>query len=610
MCIRDSHAHTCGLAADGTAWCWGNGANGRLGNNDTSDQTRPVPVDVGVTVMVQDVGGDVGEQVTFTAVGDGLGPVSYQWFRDGVEIGGATDPTYERTLIAGDHEVDFSVTITNPFSQTASDTATVTSEPTADAGGPYQVDEGDTVQLDASGSSDDDGDTLTFVWDLDDDGQYDDAVGVSPTFDATGLSGPDTIDIAVQVSDGTTTDVDTTTVTVEDVPVTELPTVTFTGDAADLVVTTVPDTSVTIEVEVTPAEAEVGWDLDGDGDFDDATGTAATLTPNAIGVMPVAARATTDGGSAVDILSLVVADPDAVTVRAAGASRIDTALQTSKGTFADGAADAVVLARADVFADALAGTALAVRGNAPLLLTPASAVPDAVLAEIDRVLGDGGGTIYLLGGLGALPQTIADQLAPRPTTRLAGESRYDTAIAIADEIIALTGAPDTVLIARGDDFPDGLAAGAVAGTANGVVVLTAGSSPATATNTFLAEHPAADLIAVGGAAATAHPDAEPIVGTNRYATAVAVADRFLTTPTVVGIARGNDFPDAMTGGVHIARLGGPLLLTLPATLPGGTATWLCTNHTILTAAHAYGGTGAIHDTTLTHIHNTTNGTTC
>ena len=44
--LTASTAHTCGLAADGTAWCWGHGTNGQLGNNDTSNHNSPVAVDM------------------------------------------------------------------------------------------------------------------------------------------------------------------------------------------------------------------------------------------------------------------------------------------------------------------------------------------------------------------------------------------------------------------------------------------------------------------------------------------------------------------------------------------------------------------------------------
>jgi PKD repeat protein len=61
--------------------------------------------------------------------------------------------------------------------------------PTADANGPYTVDEGSPVTLDGSGSSDPDGDVVNYEWDLDYDGQFDDATGVTAfvTYDDNGL---------------------------------------------------------------------------------------------------------------------------------------------------------------------------------------------------------------------------------------------------------------------------------------------------------------------------------------------------------------------------------------------------------------------------------------
>jgi predicted extracellular nuclease len=86
--------------------------------------------------------------------------------------------------------------------------------PTVSAGGPYSVDEGGTVTLHATGS-DADGDTLTYAWDLDGDGQYDDAVGANPAYAAG--DGPATVAVSVQASDGTATASDSAQVTVANV---------------------------------------------------------------------------------------------------------------------------------------------------------------------------------------------------------------------------------------------------------------------------------------------------------------------------------------------------------------------------------------------------------
>ena len=58
--------------------------------------------------------------------------------------------------------------------------------PIADAGCHYFADEGTTITLNASGSYDPDGTIVSYAWDLDDDGLYDDASGVTAAFSSTG----------------------------------------------------------------------------------------------------------------------------------------------------------------------------------------------------------------------------------------------------------------------------------------------------------------------------------------------------------------------------------------------------------------------------------------
>ena len=83
---------------------------------------------------------------------------------------------------------------------------------------------------------------------------------------------------------------------------------------------------------------------------------------------------------------------------------------------------------------------------------------------------------------------------------------------------------------------------------------------------YLTAHPGT-VYAIGGPAALADPSATPLTGADRYATAAAVAGLF-SSPTLVGIASGVTFPDALTGGAYEAHVGGPLLLTDPATAAG------------------------------------------
>ena len=87
-------------------------------------------------------------------------------------------------------------------------TIILNSPPTADAGGPYALFEGDILTLDGSNSDDADDDSLTYAWDINGDGVFTDAAGESPTLTWAQLNGlgivdgPATRNVRVQVSDG------------------------------------------------------------------------------------------------------------------------------------------------------------------------------------------------------------------------------------------------------------------------------------------------------------------------------------------------------------------------------------------------------------------------
>jgi hypothetical protein len=103
--------------------------------------------------------------------------------------------------------------------------------PVADANGPYTIDEGTSLSLDGTGSSDPEGDPLTYNWDIDDDGNYDDATGETPTISwselvSLGLNDNGIYSIGLEVSDGVSSDTDSTTVTINNVA----PTITANGD--------------------------------------------------------------------------------------------------------------------------------------------------------------------------------------------------------------------------------------------------------------------------------------------------------------------------------------------------------------------------------------------
>ncbi len=187
-------------------------------------------------------------------------------------------------------------------------------------------------------------------------------------------------------------------------------------------------------------------------------------------------------------------------------------------------------------------------------------------------------------GGAALPD---DALAAR---RYAGADRYETAA-----LTALRANPDgamTAIIARGDAFPDGLAASYLAGVEGAPILLTAPTTLPAATLDGLDQLGAQRAIIVGGVAAIdqsvedalarrlGEGNVDRIDGSNRYETAAFIyneagtlgtlrdlsgaSDRQLRTAVV---ASGRSFPDALAAGPLAAAAGVPILLTEPDTLP-------------------------------------------
>ncbi|MGI9016987.1 MAG: S8 family serine peptidase [Euzebya sp.] len=251
-----------------------------------------------------------------------------------------------------------------------------------------------------------------------------------------------------------------------------------------------------------------------------------------------------------------------------------------------------VLARDDEFADAMAGASLS--GAGPLLLTSAESLDSGVAAELQRILPDGG-VVYLLGGERALPAAIADQVRSLgfAVRRLAGPTRVETALQVADAVVALaSGTSSDVLVARAhgpQDNPTAAWADAISAGAHGArtttpVVLTAGESLHPAVAEWIRASGRRPVLLGGEAALTsavagALPGAERVAGPDRAATAAAVAGQLWGQPAPLAAAvvingwhdRGWAFGLAAAG--LAADVGAPLLL-VGGTVPPATAALL------------------------------------
>jgi len=190
--------------------------------------------------------------------------------------------------------------------------------------------------------------------------------------------------------------------------------------------------------------------------------------------------------------------------RLSGADRLETAIEVSRAGYGDNEAQAVVLAFAGGYADALAAGPLAAHVGGPILLTYGDSLDSRVEDEIVRALGPGG-KVYVVGGAAVIGESVESRLEQvgLPHVRVAGVNRYATAAKIA----ALLPEPGAIFLASGHGYADGLAAGPAAVAAGGVIVLTADASLPPETAAFLDDHDTVPRFAVGGAASRAMPSA-------------------------------------------------------------------------------------------------------
>jgi predicted extracellular nuclease len=163
-----------------------------LNTGPSVDAGGPYAVNSGATVQVSATGNDP----------DGR-PLTYAWDLDNnetFETSGQT-VTFDASAITGPATLTINVQVTDAGGATATDSATVVvnAHPTADAGGPYTVVEGQTVTVSATGSDPESG-ALTYAWDLDNNGSFETA-GQTATYTAAAGSAPASPTIRVRVTD-------------------------------------------------------------------------------------------------------------------------------------------------------------------------------------------------------------------------------------------------------------------------------------------------------------------------------------------------------------------------------------------------------------------------
>lgn len=260
--------------------------------------------------------------------------------------------------------------------------------------------------------------------------------------------------------------------------------------------------------------------------------------------------------------------------------------------------DAAVVATGKNFADALAGSYLAVQKKAPILLTNGNANNVAQLHEYIKENVAEGGTVYILGGDAAVPVSV-EMVKGYNVKRLYGNSRYDTNLRILEEA-GIEG--DSVIVATGKTFADSLSASA----AKLPILLVKPNGTLNTEQKEILEGKKNIYIAGGESAVSkayeeelaAYGEVTRVYGKSRYDTSVEVAETFCKDAGKAVIASGKNFPDGLCGGPLAAALDAPLVLTLDGKTAAAES-YVADNG--IASGYVLGGDGALTDDAVVSV---------
>ncbi|MBQ6662404.1 MAG: cell wall-binding repeat-containing protein, partial [Firmicutes bacterium] len=298
--------------------------------------------------------------------------------------------------------------------------------------------------------------------------------------------------------------------------------------------------------------------------------------------------------------------------RAYGDNRFQTSLKIAdqyKAALGVKQFDAVCIADGYNFPDALAGAYFAAANQSPIIVihkeAPAGPNTAAAIAYIKQNLKPGG-SLYILGGTGSVPESIEKALkaAGFKVTRLWGANRYTSNLEILKA--AHIEAGTDFIVCTGADFADALSASATGKP----VLLVAGNKLTEDQKAYLQAVKVKSFTVIGDSTVVAdgvvnelkaYAPASRLTGATIYDRSVAIARKFVPGNVVhVNLADGRNFPDALCGGPLASKLGGPLLLTDGSQAVNGKLQAYAKQANTIKAT-VYGGPASVTDATVKQI---------
>ncbi|MGA9173945.1 MAG: cell wall-binding repeat-containing protein, partial [Thermoactinomyces sp.] len=289
--------------------------------------------------------------------------------------------------------------------------------------------------------------------------------------------------------------------------------------------------------------------------------------------------------------------------RLGGANRYEVSVNISKeldSIVPD--SNQIILARGDLYTDALSGGPLSYQQKSPILLTTTNSLPTNIEEEIRRRQP---AKAVILGGTGSVSANVENQLKNMGISeveRIDGPNRFVVSANVADKVMAGSNS-DTAIVASGLVFADALSATSAAAQKGMPILLVTKDKVPPEILQFIQTHPQIKkFIIVGGPGTVSETVSQQlsqfgavdrISGANRYEVAVNTAKYFQMDVSTLVFARGDVFADALSGGPLAAFKGAPILLTPPDKLETSVQTFINSRTGQTDNIYLLGGTGSI-----------------
>lgn len=257
-------------------------------------------------------------------------------------------------------------------------------------------------------------------------------------------------------------------------------------------------------------------------------------------------------------------------------------------------ADIAIVASGENFPDALAASSLVGAYDCPLIATNGEALSPEARGQLCRL---GVTKVFILGSSNAISDeveaAIRDLNGGIETERLEGDTRVETAIAIADEVRSVNDSSDTCILAKSSNFPDALAISAWAAHTSSPIYYSENGGIDEETKQAILDEGFSKVVVLGSEDGDDGIKQEAVQELGLSAIRLAGPDRYYTAATVLGwttgeyesspdpenrlsydglvVATGENFPDALVSANITNRYHSALVL-INGTLEDGDRT--------------------------------------